>query len=65
MPSHRPDRDDSADEARDPKFRAIVERYDGAPNQCTIMPADSERTDQTTVWITAKSPAFVDLREHR
>jgi hypothetical protein len=42
-----------------------VERYERAPNQCTIMPADSTATKQTTVWITAESPGFVDLREYR
>lgn len=46
-------------------FRAVVERYQNAANQCTIFPADADEDERTTAWITAKSPSFVDLREYR
>lgn len=49
----------------DESFRAVVERYQNAANQCTIFPADADRADRTTAWISAEAPAFVDLREHR
>lgn len=58
-------RDDPEVESADGDFRAIVERYQNAANQCTIFPADADRTEQMTTWITAKSPSYVDLREHR
>lgn len=56
---------DSGDEPTDGEFRAIVERYQNAENQCTIFPADADESERTTTWITAKSPSFVDLREYR
>jgi len=58
-------RRDSNDESADGGFRAVVERYQDAENQCTIFPADAGVDERTTTWITAKSPSFVDLREYR
>lgn len=58
-------RGDDRTAAGDGDFRAIVERYQNAANQCTIFPADADRTEQLTTWITAESPSYVDLREHR
>ena len=46
------------------QFRAIVERYENEPDQCTIFPADAE-DKRRTAWLTAKEPAFVHLADHR
>ena len=46
-------------------YRAVVERYENEPDQCTIFPADEGPERRPSTWITAKSPAFVDLWQHR
>lgn len=65
MSSSESRRDDPDAASVDGSFRAIVERYQNAANQCTIFPADADRAERTTAWISAEAPAFVDLREHR
>jgi hypothetical protein len=65
MRSHGSDRDEPADADAGAEYRAVVERYESSPNQCTIMPVESVEDRRTTVWITATSPNFVDLREYR
>jgi hypothetical protein len=47
------------------QFRAIVERYEHAPNQCTIFPADASDDEHRTAWVTAAEPGFVHLADHR
>ena len=42
-------------------LRAVVERYEDAPNQCTIYPEESDDHERMATWITALEPAFVDL----
>jgi len=42
-------------------LRAVVERYDDAPNQCTLYPEESDKHERMATWITAQEPAFVDL----
>jgi len=44
-----------------PSLRAVVERYEDAPNQCTIYPEESDDHERMATWITAQEPAFVDL----
>ncbi|MFB6151456.1 MAG: hypothetical protein ABEJ40_06590 [Haloarculaceae archaeon] len=46
-------------------YRAIIERYENAPDQCTIFPADAADDERTVSWISAENPAFVDLRSCR
>ena len=46
-------------------YRAVLERYEDAPDQCTIFPDDTEPGERASKWITAESPGFVDLWEHR
>jgi len=46
-------------------YRAVVERYTDTTDQCTIFPTDTAGDEQTTRWITALEPHFVDLREFR
>lgn len=65
MPSDSTGRNDPDEQDVSGGYRAIVERYQNASNQCTIFPADADRTEQMTAWITAKSPSYVDLREYR
>ena len=40
---------------------ARVESYDGAPDECTIHPANAPADTLTTTWITARGDAFVQL----
>lgn len=47
------------------EYRAIVERYEGQTNQCTIFPADTEKHNRKTQWITAEAPAYIHLVDHR
>lgn len=54
-----------SDEGERSDLRAIIERYEGAPNQCTIFPGETARSERLETWITAKEPAFVDLRSVR
>lgn len=59
-----PQRDDDRTHRRaDPEFRAVVERYDDEPDQCTIFPVDED--DRESTWITAEAPGFVDLNTQR
>jgi len=43
------------------EYRAIVERYDTRPNQCTIFRSDLPESDRTTTWITAHDGSYVAL----
>ena len=47
------------------EYRAIVSRYEGKADQCTIFPADTEQNKETTRWISAESPSFVALANCR
>jgi nucleoid-associated protein YgaU len=40
---------------------ARIERYDDAPDECTISPADATAETVTTTWITARGDSFVRL----
>lgn len=40
------------------EYRAIVERYDTRPNQCTIFSSDGS---DTTTWVSAREGSFVSL----
>jgi len=65
MAAHRTNGDDREEATFDRRYRAIVERYDDAPHQCTIFPADADKSERTTAWITAREPTFVNLNEWR
>ena len=52
-------------ESRAPRLEAVVERYDGRSDQCTIYPADAEEMERMTTWITAEDPAFVAVSQLR
>lgn len=43
------------------EYRAVVERYDSRPNQCTIFRADLPEPERGRVWITAREHSYVDL----
>jgi len=43
------------------EYRAIIERYDARPNQCTIFPSDPRAVDRTTAWISADEESYVNL----
>lgn len=47
------------------KLRAIVEKYDDRPDQCTIFPSDEEGVKRMSTWITAREGSFVDLQTMR
>jgi hypothetical protein len=48
-----------------PHLRAVVERYENRPDQCTIYPENDDGIDRTTTWITAIGSAFVDVSRTR
>lgn len=52
-------------ESNAPRLEAVVERYDGRSDQCTIYPADAEEMERMTTWITAEDPAFVAVSQLR
>ena len=57
---------DGVGTARSPRsLRAIVERYDDAPDQCTIYPSGTDDHERMATWITATDPGFVDLQDVR
>jgi len=43
------------------ELRAVVERYDDAPDECTIYPAGVDEHKRMATWISATEPAFVEL----
>lgn len=43
------------------ELRAVVERYDDAPDECTIYPAGLDDHERMATWVSAREPAFVDL----
>ena len=43
------------------ELRAVVERYDDAPDECTIYPAGVDEHKRMATWISASEPAFVEL----
>lgn len=58
--SHGTERD-ATSPSSDEGYRAVVERYRDDPNQCTIFPADGDRDEQATAWVSAQEPSYVDL----
>lgn len=43
-----------------------VERYDDAPDECTIFPrVPSEDLPRTTAWLTAQEGSYLSLEENR
>jgi hypothetical protein len=46
-------------------LHAVVEEYDDAPDECTIYPREANGVDRMATWISAREPAFVDLRKTR
>ena len=65
MGTKNTDGDDPDEGGANGGYRAVLERYDNAPDQCTIFPAELEPEDRMARWITAESPGFIDLWEHR
>jgi hypothetical protein len=65
MPSNEAGSDDADEYLQESGFRAILERYENAPDQCTIFPAGRDPSERVTTWITAEAPSFVDLWEYR
>lgn len=49
----------------DQPLKAVIERYDDRPNQCTIYRRDGDGVDQTAAWITAEEDAFCHLETVR
>ncbi|WP_123533284.1 DUF7511 domain-containing protein [Halosimplex salinum] len=43
------------------ELRAVVERYDDEPDQCTIYPAGVDDHTRMATWISATEPSFVEL----
>lgn len=64
MPSNEP-QGESRTESNRAGVRAIIERYQNEPDQCTIFPEDADDEQRLTTWITAKEPFYVDSWEHR
>lgn len=52
---------DLADSGPDQEYKAVVERYETQPNQCTIFRTDVGDAELTTTWITANEGSYVDL----
>jgi len=48
-------------EAATRELRAVVERYEDAPDECTIYPAGVDEHKRMATWISASEPAFVEL----
>jgi hypothetical protein len=46
-------------------YRAVVEEYDDASDECTIYPMDASLDERVTLWISAQRPGFVDLEDVR
>jgi hypothetical protein len=46
-------------------YRAVVEEYDDAPDECTIFPRSAKAESVTTEWITAREGSFVALADVR
>lgn len=65
MSSNGSDAGATADSSRAEGYRAVVERYQNEPNQCTIFPEDMGEDERVTTWISAKEPAYVDLWANR
>jgi len=55
--TRQPDRRGDSGES----LHAVVERYEDAPNQCTIYPEETDEHERMATWITAQEPGFVDL----
>lgn len=43
------------------ELRAVVERYEDAPDECTIYPAGVDDHKRMATWISATEPSFVEL----
>lgn len=54
-------RQDATEVEQSTELRSTVERYDDAPDQCTIYPSDLDDHERMATWITASGPSFVDL----
>ncbi|WP_436930354.1 DUF7511 domain-containing protein [Halosimplex halobium] len=48
-------------EAPTRELRAVVERYEDAPDECTIYPRGVDEHTRMATWISATAPAFVEL----
>ena len=48
-----------------PRYDAEIVRYDDAPDECTIYPADTEEWDLLTTWISAAEGSYVELAAMR
>jgi hypothetical protein len=58
-------RDESKTTSTHGDYRAVVDRYEDEPNQCTIYTADDGDDCERTAWIRARAPYFLDIRAHR
>jgi hypothetical protein len=48
------------------QYRAVVDTDDTEPDECTIFPSSIVDDDTiSSTWVSAKSPWFVDLSDHR
>jgi hypothetical protein len=43
------------------RYRAIVDRYQSRPNQCTIFLSEGQEGELTSTWITAHEGSYVSL----
>ena len=59
----RQDYPDNAVSSRE--LRAVVERYEDAPDQCTIFPTGLDDYERMATWISAREPSFVELEAVR
>lgn len=49
----------------DQQLKAVIERYDDRPNQCTIYRSDGSEVEQMSNWITADEDSFCHLETVR
>jgi hypothetical protein len=59
----RQDYPDNAVSSRE--LRAVVERYEDAPDQCTIFPTGLDDHERMATWVSAREPSFVELEAVR
>ena len=50
---------------RPPILFGCVERYDDAPDEFTLYPADCEESEVVTTWISAREGSYVDVEAMR
>jgi len=56
-----PTRTDRPDDVGTQRYRAIVDRYQSRPNQCTIFLSEGQEGELTSTWITAHEGSYVSL----